>query len=181
MFKKRNGNDNEEMKRFILNRLAEVEYTDTYVFAIREHGMVKAVEVENASEILPFITYCERRAKSKGGMWGVRMWNAKGAFDIIKAYGSREWTLCSVHEFEQSFEEAYEIEKMSGKRGEWFERLFIKYVGGVRPDDRRAKCTESGDVILDGKHLQLKLWNATITEENQVNRFYEQKLAKQEN
>ena len=179
MFKERNGNDNKEMKQFMLDRLAKVEYTDTYVFAIREKGMVKAVEVENAPEILPFITYCERRAVSKGGTWGIRMWNAKGAFDIIKAYGSREWTLCSVEEFERSFEEAYEVEKMSGKRGEWFERLFVQQVGGERPTDRRAKCTESGDVILNGKHLQLKLWNATVTEEEQVNRFYNQWIEKQ--
>jgi uncharacterized protein YuzE len=175
-FAERNGKDNKEMKKFILDRLAMVEYTNTYVFGIHENGLVKAVEVENAPEILPFITYCERRAKSKGETWGVRMWNASAAFEIIKAYASRMWTLCSVHEFEESFEEACEVETISGKRGEWFERMFVKYVGGVRPTDRRAPCTETGDVILDGKHLQLKFWNGTVSEEKQVNRFYEAKM-----
>jgi hypothetical protein len=79
--------------------------------------------------------------------------------------------LCSVEEFETTYQEAGG-RKLDGYRGEWFERLFVKYVGGTRPEKRNAKCTECGDVILDGKHLQLKLWNATITTEPQVNRFY---------
>lgn len=167
----RKGFDNQEMKQYILDRLAQVEYTDTYVFAIRDHKMVKAVEVENAHDVLPLITYCERQASSHGSPWGVRMWNSTAAFEIIKAYASRIWTLCSVEEFETTYQEAGG-RKLDGYRGEWFERLFVKYVGGVRPEKRTAKCTECGDVILDGKHLQLKLWNATITTEPQVNRFY---------
>lgn len=167
----RKGFDNQEMKQYILDRLAQVEYTDTYVFAIRDHKMVKAVEVENAHDVLPLITYCERQASSHGSPWGVRMWNSTATFEIIKAYASRIWTLCSVEEFETTYQEAGG-RKLDGYRGEWFERLFVKYVGGTRPEKRNAKCTECGDVILDGKHLQLKLWNATITTEPQVNRFY---------
>lgn len=172
MFVERKGFDNKEMKQFILDRLAEVEYTDTYVFGIRDNGMLKAVEVEHAHDILPLITYCEKQASSHGAPWGVRMWNASAAFDIIKAYASRIWTLCSIEEFERTYQEAGG-KKIDGYRGEWFERMFVKYVGGTRPEKRNAKCTESGDVILKGKHLQLKLWNATITTEPQVNRFYE--------
>ncbi len=176
--KERKGFDNKEMKQFILNRLAQVEYTSTYVFAIRENQMIKAVEVENAPDILPFITYCEPQASSHGAPWGVRMWNSAAAFEIIKAYASRTWTLCSVTAFERTYQEAGG-KKLDGYRGEWFERMFVKYVGGSRPEKRTAKCTESGDVILDGKHLQLKLWNATITTEPQVNRFYAAMIEKQ--
>ena len=43
-------NSNEEVKMTILERLAEVEYTNTYAFAIRDEKMVKAVIVENADE-----------------------------------------------------------------------------------------------------------------------------------
>ena len=77
-------NSNEEMKMVILDRLNTVEFTHVYAFAIREDKMVKAVIVENADEIMPLITYCERNSKSHGGVWGVRMWNAREAFEVIK-------------------------------------------------------------------------------------------------
>lgn len=175
----RKGEDNKEMKQFILDRLAQVEYTDCYGFAIRDEKMVKAAIVEHAHDILPFITYCERQATSKGSCWGVRMWNSEDCFSIIKEYASEIIPLCSVKEFERGYEEAAaatETGRLPGYRGEWFERWFVKVVGGVRPDNRTAKCTESGDVILNGKHIQLKLWNATIMTETQVNRFYAERM-----
>lgn len=173
--KTRIGYDNTEMKQMILDRLEKVEFTHTYVFAIRQNGMVKAVEVDDALDILPFVTYCEPQAQSHGAPWGVRMWNSADAFDIILSYASRVWTICSVKEFEETYQAAGG-NKIPGYRGEWFERLFVKFIGGTRPEKRNAKCTESGDVILNGKHLQLKLWNATITTEPQVNRFYVKKF-----
>ena len=72
--KTRTGYDNVEMKQFILDRLAQVEYTDTYVFAIRHQGMIKAAKVEHAMDILPLVSYCEKQASSHGAPWGVRMW-----------------------------------------------------------------------------------------------------------
>ena len=179
MFNERKGFDNKEMKMVILNRLEEIEYTHTFVFAIRDNGFVKAAEVENAPDILPMITYCERQASSHKSPWGVRMWNSSSAFEIIKAYASRIWTLCSVEEFERTYEEAGGKKAIPGYRGEWFERLFIQFVGGTRPENRAAKCIDSGDVILDGKHLQLKLWNATISDERTVNNLYAEVMARQ--
>ena len=173
----RTGNDNVEMKMYILNRLAEVEATDTYVFAIRHKRMVQAVEVEHAMDILPLITYCEPQASSKGFNYGVRMWNAEAAFEIIRSYASRTWTLCSVAEFEESYQAAGGKKAIAGYRGEWFERLFVKYVGGTRPESRTAKCTQCGDVNLDGKELQLKFWNATVSDERTVNNFHAKRIA----
>lgn len=178
--KTRKGYDNKEMKQFILDRLAQVEFTDTYAFATRHNGMIEAVEIENAHDVLPFITYCEPQASSKGSCWGVRMWNSSAAFEIMREYASNIYTLCSVKEFEESYQAAGGKKGVPGYRGEWFERMFVKYVGGTRPDSRTAKCTESGDVILNGKHIQLKLWNATVMTEPQVNRFYAQKIAEQD-
>ena len=174
----RTGNNNKEMQMFILDRLAQVEYTNTYVFAIRTKGMLQAAIVENANDILPLVTYCERQASSKGGVWGVRMWNAEAAFEIIREYAREIIDICSVREFEQSYEEAGGKKAIPGYKGEWFERLFVRTVGGERPESRTAKCTECGDVILNGEHLQLKLWNATITTEKQVNKFYMDKMAR---
>ena len=180
-FKTREGNDNKEMKAMILDRLAKVEYTDVYGFGVRDKGMVKFCKVENATDILPMITYCEPQASSKGFNWGVRMWNSAAAFEIIKAYASEIVPICSVDEFENGYQEACREngKKIDGYRGEWFERWVVKILGGVRPEKRNAKCTECGDIIVNGEHIQLKLWNATIMDEKTVNNFYSEWIAKQ--
>lgn len=180
-FKERVGNDNKEMKAMILDRLDKVEYTHTYGFGIRDNGMVKLCIVENANDILPMITYCERRAESKGSFWGVRMWNSANCFDIIKAYATKIIPLCSAEEFEEGYQKACEEngKVISGYRGEWLERLSAKLLGGIRPQSRTAKLTDSGDIIVDGQHIQIKLWNATVTDEKTINGFYEKWLATQ--
>ena len=162
---------NETLKNVILDRLAEVEFTHTYAFAIRDEKMVKAVIVENADEILPLITYCEKNAESHGATWGVRMNNRISVFAIIKEYAREIIPMYSTKEFERMFLEA----KANGykrNRGNFFEDKFAELTGGEQNENPSAKCTECGDVILNGEHIQCKFWNATVTTEKQVNKFY---------
>ena len=170
-------NSNEEMKMVILDRLNTVEFTHVYAFAIREDKMVKAVIVENADEIMPLITYCERNSKSHGGVWGVRMWNAREAFEVIKEYAREIIPMCSVKEFETIYAER-KANGYSGNRGNLFEDMFADFTNGTQNENPTAKCTECGDVIVKGEHIQCKFWNATVTTEPQVNRFYLKHLEK---
>ena len=163
-------NENNEVKTMILDRLAMVESTHTYAFAIRDNKMVKAVIIENADEVMPMITVCERNSKSHGGVYGVRIWNSKKAFEIMKEYAREIITLCTVEEFERRYKEEKE-NGFKGNRGNLFEIIFAEITGAEMNDNPTAKCTECGDVRLNGEEIQLKLWNATVTTEPQVNRF----------
>ena len=163
--------DNKRTKNNILKKLSIVEFTHTYAFAIREDKMVKAVIVENADEVLPFVTYCERNSESHGADWGVRMLGTVDSFEILIEYAKKIITICSLEEFEEELAERKEC-GFTGNRGDLFEHLFAKATKGKMPKARNAKCTESGDVIVRGKHIQCKLWNATITTKKQVDKFY---------
>ena len=163
-------NENIEVKTMILNRLAMVESTHTYAIAIRDNGFVKAVIIENANDVLPLVTVCERNSKSHGGVYGVRIWNSKKAFEIMKEYAREIITLCTVEEFERRYKEEKE-NGFTGNRGNLFEIMFSEITGAEMNDNPTAKCTECGDVRLNGEEIQLKLWNATVTTEPQVNRF----------
>ncbi len=164
--------DNMELKTYILNNLKKVESTDTYVFGIREEKMVKACIVENASDILPLVTVCEAVASSKGTGFKVRMWNSNEAFKIIREYARETITLCSVAEFEAGFK-AWRASGNNGNRGNYFEPTFCGVTGAEMNTNPIAKCTECGDVRLNGEELQLKLWNATVISQEQVERFME--------
>lgn len=166
---------NETIKNVILERLAKVEFTNTYAFAIRDEKMVKAVIVENADEILPFVTYCERNAESHGATWGVRMINKNEIFETIKEYAREIIPMYSTKEFERMFLEA-KGSGYKGNRGNFFEDKFAILTNGIQNSNKSAKCTECGDVVVNGEHIQCKFWNATITTETQVNKFYESYL-----
>lgn len=165
--------DNVEMKLFILNNLADLEYTHTYAIAIREDKMVKACIVENADEIMPMITICEQQATSHNAVWGVRVNGVKETFALVKEYAREIVDICSIAEFEEIY--ATCGNRGSNNRGHIFERLCAERMGGVQMESKTAKCTESGDIIVNGEHIQCKLWNATVTTEPQILRFMERK------
>ncbi len=177
--KKNRTMENKEIKMMILDRLAEVEATHTYAFAIRDDKMVKAAIVEGADDIMSMITVCERNAKSHGGVYGIRMWNSKDAFNIIKEYARELVTISSVKQFEADYKEAKE-NGFVGNRGNFFEVKFSAVTGAIMNENPTAKCIDCGDVNWNGEEIQLKLWNATVTTEPQINRFYEMKMKESE-
>ena len=166
---------NAEIKAYILKSLSEVEFTHTYGFIIRDAKMVKLAIVENADEIMEFITVCEKNAKSHGAEYGVRMWNSNTAFKIIKSYAREIITLESVAKFESDYQTAKK-NGYYGNRGNYGEDLAARVTGGIQNTSKNAKCTECGDMVLNGEHIQIKLWNATVTTESQVARFKAQAL-----
>lgn len=167
--------DNIEIKEMILSRLAAVEFTHTYAIGIRENGIVKAAIVEDADAILPMVTIAEPQASSHGSVWGVRMCGTRANMGIIKQYAREVVDLCSVAEFEREYAE--HGNRGSNNRGHIFERMCAEVLGGKQADTMTAKCTECGDIVVNGEHIQCKLWNATMTTEPQVNRFWAERQA----
>ena len=167
---------NIEIKNHILNMLTAIEYTHTYAFIIRDNGLVKACIVENADDVLPLVTICERNSKSHGGIFGIRMWNSNTAFSIIKTYARETITMCSVAEFENGYKTAKE-NGYFGNRGNYAEDMITILTGATQNESKNAKCTECGDIVLNGEHIQVKLWNATVTTETTVNNLYKEKMA----
>ena len=170
---------NEIVKMSVLAKLAEVEYTNFYAFAIRDEKMVKACFVRNADEILPYVTYCEKNAESHGGVWGVRMLNNKEMNETLKEYAETVLPLCSVDYFESRLAEE-RANGIKGNRGNLFEVILCEQTGAEQVAKKNAKCTDCGDIVLNGEHIQCKLWNATITTEPQVMRFIAERNAKAE-
>ena len=162
---------NEPLKNEILTTVSEIEYTSHYAFAIREDKCIKAVLVEHADEILPMVTYCERNAESHGGVWGVRMINSRETRETLKAYSHEIITLCSVDYFE-------ELHANGKQRGTIFEELLAEHMGGTLNPIKNCPFTEGGDIIVDGEHIQCKMWNATITTEPTINNLYRKYMEK---
>jgi hypothetical protein len=73
-------------------------------------------------------------------------------------------TLCWASEFET----AYAVWKLyhKGNRGHFIEWIFVNILGAIdTAKTATGKCTtwvECGDVIYDGKSIQLKAWDASV-------------------
>lgn len=162
--------DNIEMKTIILNDLAKVEFTHTYAIAIKDNKRVKAAIVENAEKIMPMITVCELQAKSHGAPWGIRVNGVKENFALIKEYAREVIDICSVKEFEYIY--STQGNRGNNNRGHIFERMCAEVMGGFQADSKTAKCIDCGDIIVNGEHIQCKLWNATVTTETTIKNFH---------
>lgn len=170
--------DNVEVKNFVLNRLSVVEYTHSYIFGIRKNKMLKACIVRNADEILPLITYCEQQASSHKSVWGVRMDGTVKNMELIESYADEVIDISTIAEFEREYAE--NGNRGSYNRGHIFEKWCAEVMGGTQNESMTAKCTECGDIVVNGEHFQCKLWNATVTTEPQVNRFFKEYMQKKQ-
>lgn len=160
--------ENKAIKLYLIRNYIKCAYKYLeYVHGIRENGRIKAAIVEDFDDIIYNCTICERSASSKGDSYRLRAWNCSESFETIKAYSKQIIDLCSVKEFEDGFK-AWKEDGNKGNRGNYFEYLYCIVTGATQVEKANAKFTDSGDVILNGKHQQLKLYNATYTDTETV-------------
>ena len=100
----------------------------------------------------------------------------KTSINVYLGFRNKDLVTCEK-EFEAIYTE-HKANGYSGNRGNLFEDMFADFTNGTQNEDPTAKCTECGDVIVNGEHIQCKFWNATVTTEPQVNRFYLKHLEK---
>lgn len=163
---------NPEIRDIILNTLFEIEYTHTYAIGFVENKIIKAAIIENADNILPFVTYAERQAASHGAVWGVRIWARKQTTEILKTYAREIVDICTVDYMEREY--AISGNRGGNNRGHIFERLCAEVMNGKQVKNKCAKCIYSGDIIVNDEHIQCKFYNATVTTEVTVRNLYKE-------
>ena len=137
----------------MVRRYNKGAYTHNYIFGFTRKGMVYAVQVDNACDLLTELTFVEKRS---GTGMNLRFRPNKTQQEIIFANASRVEILGSV--------EWLEAEKLNFKnnRGDAFEYNACKRWNGEQPANRAEKFTTCGDFWTeDGKHFQCKFGAST--------------------
>ena len=138
-------------------------FTHNYIFGFIRGGLVYAVEVKNAENLIPLITYIEQRS----GQWVLKYRPTKAMQDLILANASRVEIIGSA--------EWFEIEKVDHKnnRGNCFEDLVACKWNGVQSAKANTKFTDDGDFTANGIAYQVKFGcgkgAATFTDEKTLN------------
>lgn len=127
-------------------------YTHNYIFGFVRGGLVYAVQVNNAADLLNSLTYVEKRSSG----YNLRYRPNRKQQEIILANAARVEILGSVDWFES------EKANYNNNRGDTFEYHTCKRWNGTRPANRSEKFTTCGDFwTADGTHFQCKFGAST--------------------
>ena len=150
---------NENVKEYLTREYARLAFTPDYVFGYAENGMVYAAMVENADEILPYVTTLDRASSKNGGTYSLKYKPTKAITSILRAHASKVLTICSVEYLESLNATSRQ------NRGQIFESLVAENLKAETPKAKNAKFTDCGDIIVNGRHYQVKYAKATFTDE----------------
>jgi len=150
---------NENIKEYLTTEYARLAYTANYVFGYAESGMVYAAMVEDADEILPYVTCLDRASSKNGGTYSLKYKPTKAIAAILRTYASKVFAVCSVEYLENLNRENRQ------NRGQIFEAMVAEILGAETPKAKNAKFTDCGDIIVNNRHYQVKYAKATFTDE----------------
>lgn len=150
---------NENIKEYLTREYTRLAFTSDYVFGYAESGMVYAAMVENADEILPYITCLDRASSKNGGTYSLKYKPTKAIAAILRVHASKVFAVCSVEYLES-------LNKASRQnRGQIFETMVAEILKAETPKAKNAKFTDCGDIIVNRRHYQVKYAKATFTDE----------------
>lgn len=150
---------NENIKEYLTREYTRLAFTPDYVFGYTENGMVYAAMVENADGILPYVTTLDRASSKNGGTYSLKYKPTKAITSILQAHASKVLTICSVEYLESLNATSRQ------NRGQIFESLVAENLKAETPKAKNAKFTDCGDIIVNGRHYQVKYAKATFTDE----------------
>ena len=127
-------------------------FTHNYIFGFVRGGLVYAVQVNNAADLLNSLTYVEKRSSG----YNLRYRPNKAQQEIILANAARVEVLGSVDWLES------ERANHNNNRGDVFEYYACKRWNGTQPANRSEKFTTCGDFwTAEGVHFQCKFGAST--------------------
>ena len=136
----------------LVRRYNRGAFTHNYVLGFARGGLVYAVQVDDAADLLDRLTYAEKRS----GGYNLRYRPTKAQQDIILANAARVEILGTVEWLES------ERANHHNNRGDAFEFHACKRWNGTQPKSRSEKFTTCGDFWTeDGKHFQCKYGAST--------------------
>ena len=151
--------ENANILKNLLDFYTENAYTDNYIFGFRHAGMIYAVEILSADNMLPYIMKLDKASRGQG--YALRFKPDKAQKALLLSQGAT--AVCS----EQMFDDMVSDSKYN--RGEIFEKLVTEQVFGQVWEKDNVPYTDGGDVADEnGVAYQIKFEKATFTNEKSM-------------
>lgn len=150
---------NEAIHNYLINSYNRLVYTHSYIFGYTVKGMVYGARVMDGANLLPYLTCVSTASSKNGGTYALKYRPNLKQIALINENAVEIKAICTL----QYLEEQFRTTKWN--RGQIFETLAAKAFNAYQVDKKTAKFTESGDIVADGIHYQVKYDKATFTDE----------------
>lgn len=148
-----------DVKKFLIDKYNELAFTHSYILGYSQKGMIYGAIIEDGRGILPYILKVSKIASKRGESYNLRYFPNSEIIQIINMSATKIFPVMSTARMEEKFA----TEK--GNRGNIFEDAVAEILKAEQPQNKCAKFTETGDIIKNGKHYQVKYAKATLTDE----------------
>lgn len=143
----------------MLEQYEQLSYTNKYIFGFSEKNVIYCVITNE--KVLPLVCTLDKASRGQG--YALRFKPTNAQKNLLKM--ENIFPLCSV-DFFNSIANSSKYNK-----GEIFEKLVTEYFGQEWTKDN-IPFTESGDIIINNIHYQIKFEKATFTNEKSLTRMW---------
>lgn len=140
----------------------KMAFTHSYIYGITKDGLVKAYVVRNGNESLASLASLDRASTKNGGTFSLKFKPNKNQVAILEEVAEEVKTICTTAYLENEFSTRPQ------NRGQIFEEMVATAFKGEQVTKKNAKFTESGDIVINGEHFQVKFQKATFTDERTI-------------
>ena len=157
---------NEAIKYHLCTEYNRLAATHFYVYGIVKNGLVLAYTVtKSGAESLMSLATLDRASSKNGGTYSIKFKPNKEQKAILEAIADEVKVVCTEDYLEAEFASRRQ------NRGQIFEELVAKMMGGKQATKKNAKFTECGDIEVGGIQYQVKYNKATYTDERTLQRL----------
>lgn len=156
---------NEAIQKYLIDSYNRIAFTHSYIFGYVEGGMVYGAKVADGRKILPYISCLDCASSKNGGTIQLKYKPNRHQISVIIESAEEIRAICSENFLENEFRST------KFNRGQIFEKLVAETFGGYQVENKSAKFTDCGDIIVDTIHYQVKYLKATFTDERTLRNF----------
>ena len=150
---------NANIMKNLVDFYTERAYTSNYIFGFRSAGMIYAVSILEADDMLPYIMKLDKASRGQG--YSLRFKPDKAQKALLLSQDGVD-AICS----EQMFDDMVADSKYNA--GEVFEKIVTEQMFGQEWVKDNVPYTEAGDVSAHGIDFQIKFEKATFTNEKSM-------------
>ena len=150
---------NANIMKNLVDFYTERAYNNHYVFGFRHAGMIYAVCIMDADNMLPYIMKLDKASRGQG--YSLRFKPDKAQKALLLSQDDAR-AICS----EQMFDDMVAESKYNA--GEIFEKIITEQMFGQEWEKDNVPYTMVGDVSADGYDFQIKFEKATFTNEKSM-------------
>lgn len=158
---------NENIRSYLANEYNKYTYTHNYIFGLKIGERFVIAFCDNCGR--DFVDKISRVELRSSG-WELKIHNTQEVAQYIVNRANKVVDYSSRKEFEELYAESRKVSNKN--RGYYFEQICADMFNGITSKNPCEKFFVAGDMVINGKSYQLKLYNGSICTEKTIKNIH---------